>query len=383
MDTIFRRHAVAAALGTMMACGGSTPPPVASPPTQLAAATDKGPVSSTGHAGVSQQSVRQALEKAHSRYKGLTEGKNADYIPILAQVDPELFGIAVTLTNGESLEIGDSKHAFSIQSISKVYTLARILEDIGAEAVEKTIGLNATGRPFNSLLPIELSKQNPAGNPFVNPGAIAAVGLVPGATSDERWNRINATHGAFAGRSVTVDAEVYKSESSSNERNRGIAWLLKNAKIIPGDPQEALDLYTRQCSVSVTARDLSIMGATLGNGGVNPLTGQRLVSSQTAARVLAEMMTNGLYENSGTWAFKTGLPAKSGVGGGIVAVVPGRFGIAAFSPRLDEAGNSVRSQRAIESVVADLSANLFASEPLDSRSRSSRTSEGPRMLEAK
>jgi glutaminase len=374
MDTMLGRHAVAAAVGMMIACGGSAPPPVAAPPTQLAAATDMGPASSGRPVGVSRQKVLQALETAHKRYKGLAEGKNADYIPILAQVDPELFGISVALTNGEILEVGDSKHPFSIQSISKVYTLARILEDIGADVVEKTIGLNATGRPFNSLFPIELNKANPAGNPFVNPGAIAAVSLVPGANSDERWQRINATYGAFAGRNLTVDEEVYKSESSSNERNRGIAWLLKNAKIIPGDPQEALDLYTRQCSVSVTARDLSIMGATLGNGGVNPITGQRLVSSQTAARVLAEMMTNGLYENSGAWAFKTGLPAKSGVGGGIVAVVPGRFGIAAFSPRLDEAGNSVRSQRAIESIVVDLAANLFASQPLSAGARSSQSS---------
>ena len=366
---------VASALAALIGCGGSTPQPVTTspPPPTLAAATG---FSAVRTPGVSEQAVRQALEKAHGRYKGLSEGKNADYIPVLAQVDPKLFGIAVTLTNGEVLEIGDSKHAFSIQSISKVYTLARILEDVGPDTVETKIGLNATGQAFNSLLPIQMNKEHPASNPFVNPGAIAAVGLVPGATPDERWGRISATYGAFAGRSLSVDQEVYKSESDTNERNRGIAWLLKNAKIIAGDPMEALDLYTRQCSMSVTSRDLSIMGATLGNGGVNPLTGKRLVSSETAARVLAEMMTNGLYENSGTWAFKAGLPAKSGVGGGIVAVVPGRFAIAAFSPPLDEAGNSVRSQRAIESIVADLSANLFASQPLTAAARTSQTT-GP------
>ena len=365
MSTVLRRQTLLTltVVMTLIACGGSTPEatqPAASPP-----AAASRPAVGGGPTGVSEQAVRQALEKAYARYKTLTEGKNADYIPVLAKVDPKLFGIAVALTNGEILEVGDSQHAFSIQSISKVYTLARILEDVGPDTVEKTIGLNATGQAFNSILPIQLSKDHPAGNPFVNPGAIAAVSLVPAASANERWTRISGTYNAFAGRYLTVDQEVYKSESSSNERNRGIAWLLKNAKIIPGDPNEALDLYTRQCSVSVTARDLSIMAATLGNGGVNPLTNLRLVSPQTAAHVLAEMMTNGLYEKSGTWAFKTGLPAKSGVGGGIVAVVPGRFGIAAFSPPLDEAGNSVRSQRAIESIVADLSANLFASQPVN------------------
>jgi glutaminase len=362
---LVRCQVVAVAVGTLIACGGSSPQPAASPPAPTAGATVGHPAVGGGPIAVSEPAVRQALESAYAKYKGLTEGKNADYIPVLAKVDPKLFGIAVAMTNGEVLEVGDSKHPFSIQSISKVYTLARILEDRGPDMVEKTIGLNATGQAFNSILPIQLNKEHPAGNPFVNPGAIAAVSLVPAGTSNERWNRISATYNAFAGRVLALDQEVYKSESGSNERNRGIAWLLKNAKIIPGDPLDALDLYTRQCSVSVTARDLSIMGATLGNGGVNPLTGQRLVSSQTAAHVLAEMMTAGLYENSGAWAFKTGLPAKSGVGGGIVAVVPGRFGIAAFSPPLDDAGNSVRSQRAIESIVADLSANLFASQPVN------------------
>jgi len=361
MSTVFRRQALLTIVGTVIACGASTPE--ATQPTASPAITASRPAVGGGPPSVSEQGVRQALDKAYTQYKSLTEGKNADYIPVLAKVDSKLFGIAVTLANGEILEIGDSQHPFSIQSISKVYTLARILEDVGADTVEKTIGLNATGQAFNSILPIQLNKDHPAGNPFVNPGAIAAVSLVPAATSNERWTRISATYNAFAGRNLTVDQEVYKSESSSNERNRGIAWLLKNANIIPGDPLEALDLYTRQCSVSVTARDLSIMGATLGNGGVNPLNGQRLVSPQTAAHVLAEIMTNRLYEKSGTWAFKAGLPAKSGVGGGIVAVVPGRFGIAAFSPPLDEAGNSVRSQRAIESIVTDLSANLFASHP--------------------
>ena len=246
MGTIFRRLAVASVVGTLIACGKSAPPPAqpvaASPTPQLAAATTPASAMGAGPAAISEQAVRQAMEKALSKYKTLSEGKNADYIPVLAKVDPKLFGISVTLTNGEIVEVGDSKHPFSIQSISKVYTLARILEDIGADAVEKSIGLNATGQPFNSLLPIQLNKDHPAGNPFVNPGAIAAVGLVPGATPDERWNRINATYGAFAGRHLTVDQDVYKSESATNERNRGIAWLLKNAKVIPGDPLEALDL---------------------------------------------------------------------------------------------------------------------------------------------
>jgi glutaminase len=242
-----------------------------------------------------------------------------------------------------------------------VSTFARILEDLGPDRVEKVIGTNQTGLPFNSVMAIELNEKHRAGNPFVNAGAITAVSLVPANSAGDRWTRILATMNVLAGRTLTVDDEVYRSESATNTRNRGISWLLKSYKdVVTGDPGVALDLYTRQCSVSVTAHDLAVMGATLANGGTNPVTGQRVLSPANAARVLSEMLTTGLYENSGSWSFHVGVPAKSGVGGGIVAVVPGRFAIGTFSPPIDEAGNSVRGMRAIESIAKDLSANIFA-----------------------
>lgn len=193
----------------------------------------------------------------------------------------------------------------------------------------------------------------------MNPGAIAAVSLVPARDAQERWTRISTTLGAFAGRPLEVDQQVYKSESESNTRNRAISWLLKAYEVIPGDPMEALDLYTRQCSVSVTAHDLAVMGATLANGGMNPVTKRQVVSRDTAARALSIMLTAGFYETTGTWSFDVGVPAKSGVGGGIVAVVPGRYAVGTFAPPLDEAGNSVRGQRAIASIVEALGGNVF------------------------
>jgi glutaminase len=287
-------------------------------------------------------------------------GKNADYIPILAKVDPKLFAIVLVTANGEVYESGNVKHPFSIQSVSKVFTLGRILEDLGRDAVEKKVGTGATGQPFNSIIAIEMQKKDhPAGNPLVNPGAIASVSLVPGSSPNERWSHIIDTMSAFAGRPLTVDQIVYKSESDTNTRNRAISWLLKAYDVIPGDPMEALDLYTRQCSIAVTAHDLAIMGATLANGGVNPVTHKKVVSPETAAQMLSMMLTAGFYENTGKWSLDVGVPAKSGVGGGIVAVVPGRYAIGTFAPPLDEAGNSVRGQRAVESIVNDLGGNVF------------------------
>ena len=307
---------------------------------------------------------RAAVTKAHASFKGLTDGKNADYIPVLAKVDSKLFGVVLVTVNGEVYEIGDVQHAFSIQSVSKVFTLGRILEDLGAQAVEKKVGTNATGQAFNSIIAVEMNKkEHPAGNPFVNPGAIASTSLVPGATPEERWSRIMGTLENFAGRKLTVDAQVYKSESETNTRNRAISWLLKAYEVIPGDPMEALDLYTRQCSVSVTAHDLAVMGATLANGGTNPVTHQKVVSPENAARMLSVMLTAGFYETTGTWSFEVGVPSKSGVGGGIVAVVPGRYAVGTFAPPLDEAGNSVRGQRAIESIVKSLGGNIFMAPP--------------------
>ncbi|XXF79978.1 glutaminase A [Myxococcaceae bacterium GXIMD 01537] len=310
----------------------------------------------------SPQEVRAALERAHNQNRGVTAGKNADYIPALARVNPNLFGIVLVTVDGRVYEVGDSRHLFAIESVSKPFTLARVLQDIGPQEVEKRIGVDATGQAFNSIMAIEMNKENkkpPAGNPLVNAGAITTVSMVPAGSRDERWNRIMGTLNLFAGRELTVDKEVYRSETETNTRNRAIAWLLKSYDVIPGDPMEALDLYTKQCSVQVSARDLAVMGATLANGGLNPITGKRVVDEGNAGRVLSLMLTTGLYENTGEWSYATGLPAKSGVGGGIVAVVPGRFAVATFAPPLDEAGNSVRGQRAIKSIVKDLGGDVF------------------------
>ncbi|RKI15828.1 glutaminase [Corallococcus sp. AB030] len=305
---------------------------------------------------------QSAMQRAYSANKAVTEGKNADYIPALAKVDPKLFGIAILTVDGKVYSVGDTDHAFSIQSISKPFTAARLMSEMGVQKMEDKLGVNATGLPFNSIEAIERNKQQeepPTGNPLVNAGAIATVGNLKAANADARWNSVINNLSAFAGRNLSVDQQIYKSEAETNTRNRSIADLLKAYEVIPGSPAEALDVYTRQCSVAVNVKDLAAMGATLATGGTNPLTGKTVVSPDVAAHTLAVMMTAGLYEDSGTWAYDVGVPAKSGVGGGIVAVVPGKYAVAAFAPPLDEAGNSVRSQRAIESIVKDLGGNVF------------------------
>jgi glutaminase len=229
--------------------------------------------------------------------------------------------------------------------------------------VEKKIGVNATGGKFNSIVAIEDNETHRAGNPLVNAGAITTVSFVPGSTKDERWQSIISTMNAFSGRRLIVDPEIYKSETDTNTRNKAISYLLKSYETLQGNPEEVLDLYTRQCSVLVTSHDLAVMGATIANGGVNPMTGAQVASPDIVARLQAVMFTAGLYNTSGEWAYNVGVPAKSGVGGGIMAVVPGKFAVAAFSPRLDDAGNSVRAQRAIQQVVAQLGGNVFLAQP--------------------
>jgi glutaminase len=308
------------------------------------------------------ETLKKAAKAAYSENKSNTDGENADYIPALAKVDPRLFGIAIMTVDGRLYSVGDVDHLFSIQSISKPFVAARLMSELGPEEVEEKLGVNATGLPFNSIEAIEQNKaaeDPPTGNPLVNAGAIAAVGNLDADSAKERWNKVLGTLNAFAGRKLSVDQEIYKSEAETNTRNQSIANLLKAYEVIPGDPSEALDVYTRQCSVAVNVKDLAAMGATLASGGINPLTKQRVVSPEVAAETLAVMMTAGLYEDSGTWAFEVGVPAKSGVGGGIVAVVPGQYAIAAFSPPLDDAGNSVRAQGAISAIVKELGGNVF------------------------
>lgn len=309
------------------------------------------------------QTIQAALLAAHAEFKDLDEGKNADYIPALAEVDPKLFGIALVTTDGKLTAVGDAESLFSIQSISKVFTLAQVLQESGEQAVEDNVGVDATGQVFNSIVAIE-QHQGFEQNPFVNPGAITTTGMVSGKTDAEKWNKILNIQRAFAGRELEVNQVVYESESATNQRNQAIAALMAAYGHIKDDPKMVTDVYTRQCSVNVNTKDLATMAATLANGGRNPMTNEQVIDSKHVSKILAVMATAGLYDDSGIWLYDVGLPAKSGVGGGIIAISPGKFGIAAFSPPLDPAGNSVRAQRAIGKISADLKGNPYEVEPL-------------------
>ncbi|MCZ4064077.1 glutaminase A [Oxalobacter aliiformigenes] len=298
------------------------------------------------------------MTSAHQSFSSVREGANASYIPFLASVPSDLFGIAIAFTDGEVLEVGDTKYEFAIESISKVFTLARVLEELGKEEFKAKIGSNATGEPFNSVIALELHKEHPY-NPFDNAGAIATVSLLNAKSSDDRWNQIISTYNLFAGRELAVNNEVYQSESDTNAHNRGISWLLKNSGNMYTDPDQACDVYTRQCSVAITCRDLAIMGGTIANGGINPVTKKQVVSKENIQPILAEMMMNGLYENTGNWLYSTGLPGKSGVGGGILAVVPGKCALAVFAPPLDIHGNSVKGQKVGAFLSEKLGWSLF------------------------
>jgi glutaminase A len=309
--------------------------------------------------------IQQAVDAAYAKFRTLKEGKNADYIPALAKVDPDLFGIALITTDGKVYAAGDVTTEVSIQSISKVFTMAQVIQEQGVDAIEKRIGVDATGARFNSIIAVEAVKTvagtgAPEMNPLVNPGAISATSMVTGPTSDAVWQKIIGFHDDAAGRQLSVLQDVYKSESDSNQRNQAIGALMLAYGYIKGNWQQAVDLYTRQCSIGVNARDLAAMAATLASSGKNPVTGKQVVDAAKVPSVLAVMSTAGLYDDSGKWLYHTGLPAKSGVGGGIIAVSPGKFGIAVISPPLDDAGNSVRAQRAIADISAALGGNPYA-----------------------
>lgn len=289
------------------------------------------------------------------------EGAVADYIPALAAVDPDLFGLCVADVAGGVHETGDLGREFSIQSISKAFVYALVCDEYGHEVVRDRVGVNNTGLAFNSVVAIELNDGHPM-NPMVNAGALATTALMPGSTSAEQWEAIRIGLSRFAGRSLELDGEVYRSESATNQRNRAIARLLESYRRIDLDPLEVVDVYTKQCSLNVTARDLAIMGATLADGGVNPVTGDQVVSAEVCRDTLAVLAANGLYERSGEWLFEIGLPGKSGVSGGVVTVSPGKAGIGVFSPRLDPAGNSVRGQIATAYLSRALGLNVFASD---------------------
>lgn len=309
-----------------------------------------------------QEEAIALVHAAYDLYRGEGGGVLADYIPALAEADPALFGICVAGTHGQAFAVGAADHPFSIQSVSKPFVFALVCEARGADEAAALLGVDATGLPFNSIMAFELRADRTT-NPLVNPGAIATTSLVAGAGAEERWNRVRAGLSRFAGRPLQMDERVYRSEADSNQRNSGIAHLLHGYGRLYCAPDEAVDVYTRQCSLLVTARDLAVMGATLAGGGVNPLTGEQVVSPGTCRRVLAVMATAGLYEHTGDWLYDVGLPGKSGVSGGIVTVAPGKGALATFSPPLDAAGNSVRGILATRFLSERLGLNLFASAP--------------------
>ena len=302
--------------------------------------------------------IQSILDEAYQQFKNDNSGKNADYIPALAKANSAFFGLALVTNDGKVYTKGDVAEEFSIQSISKVFTLSLAMEQQGHKAIVDKVGVNATGLDLNSITAIELSKAQNI-NPLVNAGAIATVSLLNGRSDKGKWSRLSNWYKRLANRKLSVLTDVYKSESDTNGHNRAIAELLTSYERFYGDIDLNLDIYTRQCSIAVTAKDLAVMASVFANDGIHPMTGKRLMSSDNVERVLAVMTTAGLYENSGLWAYQVGLPAKSGVGGGIIAVSPGQFSIAVFSPRLDSAGNSIRAQLAIDYIAGKLNANIF------------------------
>jgi glutaminase len=306
------------------------------------------------------ETVRDLITAAHRTYRDVREGAVADYIPALGQAPAELFGIAVAGVGGRTAGVGDSTHPFTIQSIAKPFVFALVCEALGSRDVRERLGVNATGLPFDSVMAVELAAEGLT-NPMVNSGAIATTSLVPGRTADLKWAFLRAGLSRFAGRDLELDEDVLVSERATNGRNEAMARLLVGHGRIYFNADEATDVYTRQGCLLVTAEDLALMGATLADGGVNPVTGRRVVSSDTCRRTLALMLTAGLYERSGEWLYEVGLPAKSGVSGGIVTIAPGKGGLATFAPPLDPAGNSVRGQLATKLLSAALGLDLLAS----------------------
>jgi glutaminase len=303
--------------------------------------------------------VEAAVKEAYDQFKNDTGGKNADYIPYLAQVDSKMFGIAIVSVDNQVVTTGEIKYSFSIQSISKVFSQALAMQELGAAKVLEKVGNEPTGRAFNSVFAVA-DMPTHTGNPYVNAGAISTVSLISGKTADEKWNKILDFYSRVAGEKLVLIDEVYKSEAATNTGNKALSMLLAKYDRIYADPFESVDVYTKQCSVGVNVVQLARMGATLANNGKNPATGEQVINPENVPHILSTMVMAGLYDGSGGWAWHVGLPAKSGVGGGIVAVVPGKGAIAVFAPPLDEAGNSVKAQKVIQYVANKLDFNLFS-----------------------
>ena len=308
------------------------------------------------------EQVRALVAEAHERFATVGQGQVSQVYPALARVDPALFGICVVDATGGIVSVGQAGHEFTIMSVSKPFVFALVCDLIGATGARERLGVNATGYAFNSAIGIERSPDGRS-NPMVNAGAIATTSLAPGNNIDERWRFLHEGLSRFAGRTLSVNEEVYRSASEPNFRNRSLAWMLQGFGRLYCDPVEAVDLYTRQCSLDVSAKDLAVMGATLAHGGFNPVTREQVVKPEVCHYALAVMLTAGLYETSGDWLYEIGLPGKSGIGGGIVTVSPGKGGLGTFAPPLDEAGNSVKGQLVTQFLSQRLGLDLLVSSP--------------------
>jgi glutaminase len=300
---------------------------------------------------------RATLQELHARYRGVADGKVADYIPELALAKPEWFGISAVTVDGQTFDVGDHDQLFSIQSVSKPFVFGQALDDHGREAVLQKVGVEPTGEAFNAIVLDEAS--NRPFNPLVNAGAIATADLIHGKDFADRIKRLMAMFGRYAGRELYVDNAIFLSERTTGHRNRAISHLMLNFGMVSEQIADSLELYFQQCSVLVNARDLAVMGATLANAGVNPLTQTRAIEQQHVKDVLSVMFTCGMYDYAGEWGYRVGLPAKSGVGGGICAVVPGVAGIGIFSPPLDARGNSVRGIKVCEELSTRFGLHAF------------------------
>lgn len=314
---------------------------------------------STGHLPPPQQ-TQDIVDQAYRIFRDVEDGENFAAYPTLRDAEPSLFAVTLTTCDGRTYAAGDADVPFVTMSVAKPFLFAVTVEAVGAEEIRERVGLNATGMEFNSVVAIEL-REGHLSNPMVNAGAMATLSLVPGAKAARKWSFVLDGLSRFAGRRLEIDEEAYASVSASNWRNQAIARLLYSRNRLYFDPVAVTDLYTKMSTLRITARDLSVMAATLANGGVNPVTGERVVDALSCQHTLAVLTTAGMYEASGDWLFDVGLPGKSGVAGGIMAAAPGKAGLASFSPPLDRAGNSVRGQLVCKYLSDELGLNIFAS----------------------
>ncbi len=309
--------------------------------------------------------IRQAAEYAYNAASSVSGGENAHYIPYLANVDPKLFGLSVTLTDGTCINFGDTDYKFGIESVSKVPTAILAMIQHTPEGVLEKIGADATGLPFNSVFAILLENDHPS-TPLVNAGAISACSMIaPQGDSNDKWKAIVGNITDLCGSAPELIDELYESETATNFNNRAISWLLKNYNRIYDDVDMSLDLYTRQCSLGITSSQLAAMAATIANNGLNPLTGKQIFDPAITPKITAMIAAVGFYQHTGDWMYTSGIPAKTGVGGGVMGVMPGLFGIAAFAPPLDEAGNSVRAQAAIKTFMHRLGLDIYSGDTVE------------------